>query len=409
MRKKLFFTMVTLFLITGCTNIQQRPNIASCNELLATSSDCSKSSFIKLKSENNTEYPSVAFIEFSNEGSPFDQSNIDAVFSKIDDLRQQSSKSLLMVVFIHGWHHNAQQDDKNVIEFKDFLRALQKEEQSLNVGNPRTVLGIYMGWQGKSTEIDIVNFLSYSKKKELALKTGKKSVTGILKRLSSIRTSDPKSRLILVGHSFGGGVLYSAIKDELIEKIQNSKGGEAKVFGDLVILMNPAVEAERFEYIHEVMGKTFPKCTPLAMASFTSEADTALSDEFPKGMKIFYRKKMKGDSSDDLKKTPYGLYEEFRNYELRIDDNVEINTNLTKNAFKEAVPTWTSFRRAMSSYNIGGISLTYKANTPAWQPVLNIRVDESLIGDHNKIWDPKFMYFVRGLIGMEFAKSRLCR
>lgn len=407
----LFFIAATLTLV-GCENVQQRPDKTSCRELSATSSACGTSSFLTLDAKDQEGSPILAFVEFDDNGAPYDQLNIDNVFKRIEDINSADDQSLLMVVFIHGWHHNAAQTDRNVIEFKSFLESLNKEEKALSVGRPRKVVGIYMGWQGKASDNPIVRLFSYRDKKELGLETGMKSVTPILKRLSVIRESDKNNRLIFAGHSFGGGVLYSAVMDDLLERLKNPTSRSVKLFGDLTILLNPAVEAQRFVAIHEVLNKDFPECTPLSMVSLTSEADTALSKEFPRGMELFYRDQLKGDPSDVLLTTAYGRYAEFSKYELRPDTDSAIEDSLSKDVFNSAVPTWSAFRSTMSAFNLGGIKLTHMvSSTPqfAWEPVLNVFVDKSLIQEHNEIWDPKVKYFLRGLIGMEFAKARQCK
>jgi hypothetical protein len=351
-------------------------------------------------------------MEFNIEGVPFDKTNIDNVLARIESLSAENYKNLLMVAFIHGWHHNAAQTDRNVIEFKKFLLELQREEHSLAVGTPRSVVGIYLGWQGRASENVLVNLLSYRDKKELGLSTGEKSVVHVIERLSKIRASNGNNRLILVGHSFGGGVLYSAVRKELLDNLKSSNPINTKLIGDLVVLLNPAVEAKRFVDVHKLLKDRFEECTPLLMVSFTSEADTALSDEFPRGMHLFYGDQLKGDPSDVLLTTAYGRYQEFSNYQLMLGPDAVVESNLSKSVFNSAVSTWASFRDGSTPFKLGAITLKGKkggVHQGHWVPVMNVMVDRTLIAEHNEIWDPKFTYFLRGLVGMEFAKARRCR
>ena len=69
--------------------------------------------------------------------------------------------------------------------------------------------------------------------------------------------------MILMGHSFGGLILFNSISAALINYLyDNAKGPESKDlvprFGDMVILANPAIEAIRY--------------TPLHRAAFRAEA-----------------------------------------------------------------------------------------------------------------------------------------
>lgn len=408
---KLIFGALLVMVISGCTGGQQRPNQAVCYELSPTAGECQKHSIINLGKIDKVDNPIIAFIEFDEKGNPYDQASIDNVFQTIEEINQQDNQSVLIVGFIHGWHHNAAQTDRNVIEFKSFLSSLAEEEKFLSVGKPRKIIGLYMGWQGKSSENSIVRLFSYRAKKELGLETGKKSVTPILKKLSKIRKSDKNNRLVLAGHSFGGGVLYSAVKDDLLYQLQGESFSDVKLFGDLVILLNPAIEANRFVDVHSYLKKNFPICTPLSMISLTSEADTALSKHFPAGMKFFYRDQIKGDSSDSLLTTAYGRFSEFSNYELRPIAGGSLEESLSKSAFNSAVSTWKLFRSTNAPFVLGGVELMHKPNSKLFtgEPILNVLVDKNLIQEHNEIWDPKVKYFLRGLIGMEFARNRFCR
>lgn len=399
-----------LLLLTGCGGIQQRTSTAVCDEPepAASLDACSRSAFINLTSRDAAVSPAIAFVEYDENGVEYDRTAVASVLDTIRAMPSRERKSLLMVVFIHGWNHNAAQTDGNVASFKTFLRNLQKEELTLAVGQPRKVVGVYVGWQGKASDFRLQELLSYRRGKELGLETGK-SVTPVLQQLSAIRRADGNSRLAVVGHSFGAGVLYSAVSDDVVASIRDDDRGPGRLFGDLLVLVNPAVEAALFVPLQEAMKRPFPACTKPAMVSFTSEGDTALSTWFPRGMRFFYADRIRGDASDALSTTAYGLYRNFSGYELR---GTPAETALTKEAFNRAVPTWHAFRDGRSPFDLGGVVLRRKAEntgSDAWRPVLNVLVDKALIQEHNEIWDPKFTYFLRGMIGMEFARLRECR
>ena len=136
------YLIFIVILINGCAAIQQqqRPDSTPCIEKEVTASKCGASSYVSLEIDRHEEVPIIAFMEFNIEGVPFDKTNIDNVLARIESLSAENYKNLLMVAFIHGWHHNAAQTDRNVIEFKKFLLELQREEHSLAVGTPRSVV-----------------------------------------------------------------------------------------------------------------------------------------------------------------------------------------------------------------------------------------------------------------------------
>jgi pimeloyl-ACP methyl ester carboxylesterase len=402
-------TLFCALVLGGCVSAQFRTSTDMCVEQVSDSETCSSSSFVRLASEGASQHAALGFVEFNDEGVAYDQRNIDSVLSSISDMQSTESRSLLMVVFIHGWNHNAAQSDRNVVQFKDFLRNLQTEELALVVGQPRRVVGLYVGWQARAFESPFLSLFSYRRKKELGLKTGQ-SVTPVLQQLASLRAADRQSRLVVVGHSFGGGLLYSAVENSLVSTLRAQDRQPGKIFGDLVVLINPATEAALFTSLHDAMQKPFLECAPLSLISFTSEADTALSREFPRGMRLFYSDKIKGDASDAMLTTPYGLFDEYARYELRPEPNWRLERFLSKDIFNRAVPLWGTFRQGGEDFNLGGIRLKLKSHglESPWKPVLNVLVDASLMSEHNEIWNPGFTYFLRGLVGMEFARSRRC-
>ncbi|MCC4597919.1 alpha/beta hydrolase [Xanthomonas campestris pv. phormiicola] len=408
-------TALLLAFLSGCASYgQQRTQRAICREASSLSSGCKAAEFIVLDGDGAAPAPALAFVEFDQNGAPYDPASIDDVIGKIAATAAQPPQRLLLVVFIHGWNHNAAQNDGNVIAFKAFLRQLQAQEQVLAVGKRRAVVGVYLGWQAKASDNSLLELLSYRDKKELGLTTGVEGVRGVLARLAELRRAAPESRLVLIGHSFGGGVLFTAVKDRIVAAVGDPQAPRQKAYGDLVILLNPAIEAEQFVALHQAVAQTaFRACEPLAMASFTSDADTALSREFPRGMRLFYPQRLAAASADEaeLITTPYGLYPPFSRYRLRVLPGATVETALTPAAFTAAARTWSGFRAGTGAFALGGIELASSATQAPqpWVPLLNVRVDKALIQEHNAIWDPRFAYFIRGLVGMEFAKGDACR
>jgi hypothetical protein len=416
---RIIATALLLAGLCGCASYgQQRPDRTACHEASSLSPACRSADFIVLdqdRDEAGAPAPALAFVEFDEHGRPYDPAAIDDVMGKIAAFAARPPQRVLMVVFIHGWNHNAAQNDGNVIAFKAFLRQLQAQERTSAVGQRRAVVGVYLGWQAKASGHDLVALLSYRDKKELGLTTGVDGVRGVLARLAAMRRASQHSRLVAIGHSFGGGVLFSAVKDRLAEAVGAAQGGRQPAYADLVVLLNPAIEAEQFVALHAAAARTrFPACTPLALVSFTSEADTALSREFPRGMRLFYAQRIAqaGAGGAALITTPYGLYPDFSRYRLRPLPGAAAPTALTPEAFSAAVRTWGRFRAGPGAFALGGLELAATAASPPpapWVPLLNVRVDGSLIQDHNAIWDPRFAYFVRGLVSMEFARGDACR
>lgn len=241
---------------------------------------------------------SLAVFEFDDEGSTVDSGLY------FDTLRQveaeyQSGEPILMMLFVHGWKHNAAWDDSNLIDFEKLLLRLARTEAP-----ERRVLGVYVGWRGASLDLPVLEQFSFYNRKQRAHRVGNSGMTGLLADLRRIKNRvhrDQRHRVVLAGHSFGGAVLYSGV-DELLKRDLSESGHEdacleqARADGffscgdiqrrvaNLVILINPAFEAAALTGLRErAQVHRFPQSQRPLLAIFTSEGDTATRVFFPLG------------------------------------------------------------------------------------------------------------------------------
>ncbi len=252
----------------------------------------------------------LAFIEFDDQGWFWDRKQMEALLRLLYGRQKDgSAKDFLIFVHAHGWQHNARRCDNNVVCFQRLLERFDIMEQ-INE-NPRKVVGVYVGWRGRSLDIPGIDNLSFWERKNTADRVGTGGVTELLTRLNDFRRYmnrprlGDKTQLIISGHSFGGQVIYSALSHSLLEraarmrceKLERTKenlmicprGKEIKhsianSFGDLVVLVNPAFEGTIYEPLYHVATNRCysPKQRP-AMLIVTSEADQATKTAFPLG------------------------------------------------------------------------------------------------------------------------------
>ncbi|MDF5939862.1 alpha/beta hydrolase [Pseudomonas aeruginosa] len=146
-----------------------------------------------------------------------------------------------MVVFIHGWKHNAGRDDGNVASFNKALANLA----SSGVLGKRRLVGLYVGWRGKSMRGLYSENLTYRDRKAVAEEVGRGGVAELLAQLERIDRKD-RNYLVIVGHSFGGAITLGALHDPLLERLLALRDGQRiRAFGDAVIMLNPAIEANQ--------------------------------------------------------------------------------------------------------------------------------------------------------------------
>src|SRR5262249_7655368 len=99
---------------------------------------------------------------------PTSDAQIQFIIDRLERLSAQPSPTkastgeysgLSILVYVHGWKHNAEVDDDDVETFRKTLRTLSIVEQArANVNTrklgrptlPRRTVGIYVGWRGTS-------------------------------------------------------------------------------------------------------------------------------------------------------------------------------------------------------------------------------------------------------------------
>ncbi len=235
----------------------------------------------------------LAFIEFLQNGALADDKERDAAFQKIEEYnRLNPSKGAIVFVFVHGWKNNASEQSGNVSGFRRALDFMARR-------TVRPVLGIYIGWPGVGWPGQNTGFaenVSFSNRESVAYAVGAKplreTLVGILRHAKGPEF-DGNSSVILMGHSFGGLVLESAITPVLKSRLdQIGTRGKIRSPADLILLINEAASAELARpllyYLHDQHVKyrdDHGRDVPL-LVSITSKGDTVTKFAFPAGQWI---------------------------------------------------------------------------------------------------------------------------
>jgi len=291
------------------------------------------------------------FVEFDDQGWLFPDTpasgdqpaanpsrQIDHLMGRLKQLLDNHD-DLSIIVFVHGWKHNARSDDANVQEFRALLEAAGAEERNRagEGGTPRKVVGVYVAWRGRSWAVpDPVLSLTFWARKEAARRVSIGSARELFARLRSIRShynddpaaggmptgaasehgsKRPRIRTLLIGHSFGGLILYAAMSGSLIESLaaQKDLAGSGKATdlaerpADMILLINPAFEASRFEALYRVSNRYQPaRFQPPLLVSVTSTKDWATGIAFPAGRSVntLFERETTSEQGTAMKKTP---------------------------------------------------------------------------------------------------------
>ena len=249
----------------------------------------------------------LAFVEFSERGNVFSRENFNKVLSHIKS--EEKNSGVMLVVYAHGWKHNAGGKTGDVKKFRKALVSLSKVSKQVS---PRKVIGLYIGWRGESLRLPLIDFFTYWGRKNVARQVGTGGVSELLIRLNKItknKTGSIKNVFVISGHSFGGALILSAMKDILIYHTLNTKKvpsntcklptvnftrhcragcykGEA--FSDSTILINPAIEANELLQIKEIVSekRCYSREQPKLLHILSSKADNATGVAFLVGQKI---------------------------------------------------------------------------------------------------------------------------
>ncbi|MCK9605696.1 MAG: esterase [Methylomonas sp.] len=412
--------IVTACLLSGCaSNEIYRSDYRPCD--VTPGNACEQNSQHTYNKGTDDEY-TLGFVEIDDQGQMRDRKQMQAL---LDTLYQKAAQeSILLTVFVHGWHHNARPGDSNIESFKENLARISKIEsqRATDLGRPpRKIAGVYIGWRGESIDVPPFNYLTFWDRKSTAQDVGYLGITELLIKLEEIAnvrnsmTPPIKSRLVVIGHSFGGAVVFSATSQILASRFIDSRENKgftdtAKGFGDLVVLLNPAFEALRYSPFYDLAQARcsyFPEQVP-RLAILTSEADDATGILFPMG-RVFSTvfethhdiernecKHLLSLDEGEADRYTVGHYLPLISHTLT---PVTDEKNLQLANYKNMKHIWST-QTPGNTTQYGSTVLTHLNKTNPRNPYLNIRVDESIIADHNDVFNEKVMEFIRLLIGL---------
>ena len=261
----------------------------------------------------------LSFVEFDDQGWSYNQNGqMQALESRLkQELAdpQYKETDFLTVVFIHGWHHNAHDNDCNVNEFRSMLRLISDKYDQLYPGkfkHPRRLMGIYVGWRGEALDADGIRYLTIMDRRYTAEHVAKGAVRELFAMLRkhqfAAKTNSNRAdrmRTVVIGHSFGGLIAFHGLSQALLNELalgkpdpdsgcqpavsRDEKTTNIPAWPDMAILINPAFEASRFEALHHLMapvnGCPYPKDRP-KLVVVTADNDSATGTFFPLFRKV---------------------------------------------------------------------------------------------------------------------------
>jgi hypothetical protein len=264
----------------------------------------------------------LGFLEFRESGEPYSlvlegdrDVSVDDVkrlkgtskrypITQLDVLRNHlATGSHYVIVFVHGWRHDASIGDQNVADLRHYAAhaarylvercADERRNYIPAIHCDMEVTAIYVGWRGarvdeatmrKSPGVlgvlgayfgqiaaagtlfdrkpvsEQIAPVALSALRSIELELSPRDIGGHLK------SNPQKNKMIVIGHSLGGNLLMTGLHDSVIKAVRLHKPTEVMppVLGDLVVLINPAAEAEKWTAIQrEVWNRLAYQWTPV--------------------------------------------------------------------------------------------------------------------------------------------------
>lgn len=419
------FALILCGILTACAdNVQYRTDYEPCTSDTPEMACPDKAVQVTIDPQNPEQVNYLlGFIEFDDQGQLFDRKQLQSLEDLL--IKEGHQNNLIMVVFVHGWKHNARPGDENIRQFRKILTKLAEAENKL-ASVPRKVVGIYLGWRGQSFHFGPLTNLTFWDRKNTAHKVGHGGAVEVLARLEGLRNieqiTDPgtqgrPTRFVIVGHSFGGALVHSALSQLLMERFIDieAKAQSPRQFSDLVVLINPAFEAMRHATLYAMADERsyFPGQKPI-LAILTSEADLATKIAFPLGRSFStFWEKERNDFQEAANITAVGHFRPFQTHYLdwqpwptgRTETEFDVQTEAVPKLLAAASQDWQQQRPIL----FPGSVLRHQGTTHALNPYLNIYVNKRIIQGHNEIYDDRLVEFLRHFIlfSLDATDSRL--
>ena len=388
----------------------------------------------------------LAIIEFDDQGVLQNRSYKDEILDRIRQETEKEDARILTVVYAHGWWNNAEFKNENLTNFQMLLQDISQDVQwdERRKGRKKEnqvpkVIGVYLAWRGQSIP-EPFSVVSFWSRKNRAEYIGRHGATEVLSDLKKIHAGEgPKKRLIFIGHSLGGSLLYSATQQILMNNLsyedigQNMTGKTNSIHrnvADLIVLLNPAFEAARFTAIREkTLRMDFHDLQSPILAMFTSETDFATEWLFWLGRLYTFLTPYNTETHKDqarLDRTAVGHFAEYQTHELYLEKEenkkVECGQNITNkwNDFMKDrnIKCWSALDvvlQRMPSTDKKNKKYTGEKQCKVQEqeprkkkgkmhlnPYYNVRVANSIISGHSGIWESEeFRKFIAKFIKVQ--------
>ena len=194
---------------------------------------------------------------------------VHPVITQLDALQQRlRTGTNYVLVFVHGWRHDAAIGDQDVADTRLYAahaaRFLAERCTALGRDCGTKVTAIYVGWRGARVDEHwladtfgtrvgrVLSGMSAGStlfdRKPVAEAIAPSAISALRSIEGVLARGDPRNKMIVIGHSLGGDMLATGLKDDILRAVHQHGPGTAlpPVLGNLVVLLNPAAEARKW-------------------------------------------------------------------------------------------------------------------------------------------------------------------
>lgn len=419
----------------------------------------------------------LRFIEADDEGWFWNRDQAEDAMNLIRTTLRESDT--VVVTFVHGWHHSAECCDDNVEGFKHTLSQLRTR-----LPDNFRVIGLYIGWRGRSLP-GFLDYVTFWGRKGAAERVGQNDMKEFMARLQELYVEHrPDARrpgqfptippvngskflgMVTIGHSFGAQVLMKAIGGSLEDQLQllnrhpaylrDTQPGvpdPAQRFavsgvGDLIVLLNPALEASQYHRIHMLAnGLCYSSLQTPLILTVSSENDMARHKWFTAGRIAgeFFTGKPRKDNEVQrtVERQAFGVYEGHITHELKpadetvrlVSDEINGERGQCKNNgackakwFKWRSPSTADLENSLvprdpklADFDFSGrvvfedvvlspLAGKYSDKPPecrGYQPFIVARASRHIVDNHSGIFTEPFLQFLVPYIAYIEEKSKV--
>jgi pimeloyl-ACP methyl ester carboxylesterase len=384
----------------------------------------------------------LAVAEFDDQGKLWNNDQLDALDNLAGD-PEAIQHGAMILVFVHGWQENADVANPTVDRFRHMLYRWYLDEGA----DGRRIIGVYVGWRGQSQRLPFIKYLTFWTRKKAAHKIGRGDMDRLLVHLENLKhqltnaktAAKPNgTRLVVIGHSFGGAIVFSAL-DNILKKstlagVLPVERQETNTMGvitagdiDLVVLLNPAFETLLYSGLAEAtMNCTnFNPFQTTVLMTIGAENDQATATSFPIGQffPTLLQNFKTGSDERIMYRTALGHYTRYFDYQLSANTPTNSDAATASETQHQRMPitrrTKADFQRAARAKTAGiGASLSTLGGSQ-WKlvpypgrpepslhtPFLVISATPDIVDNHSGIWKPALVEFLRDFIGVHDASK----